>query len=198
VWEGVYLVYEENRGLRKSVELATRETRFKREDENWVLDEDQEDDDAVEMEVSAERGGDLSRLPFFLEDQEDYTFELLDRFLEEDHVIFKIGFEPRSSFKPLPSGTVYVDTDAFRIVHEEFRFEGQNPLPMIVGDIKRISRHWRQLATGEWVTWKIYAEVDLQGSWTKVIPKSIGFALLLEDYRFNQGYDEHRFGPREN
>jgi hypothetical protein len=40
-------------------------------------------------------------------------------------------------------------------------------------------------------------EMTLQGSWTGVIPQRLEFGVELDDYRFDQGYDEHRFGPYE-
>ena len=49
---------------------------------------------------------DFVEMPFFLEQQEEFDFELLERTVEVDHVIFKIGFKPKSEFKALPSGVV--------------------------------------------------------------------------------------------
>ncbi len=196
IWNAVYMVYEEESGFEKSVELVMEEQTLRLEDGQWVVDEDDTDkEETFKVEAgSSDRGKDLARLPFFLKDQADYDFSLIERILEEDTVIFKIRFKPKSSFKPLPSGIVYVDATAFRIIHEEFSFEGENPFPLLLKDITRISRHWEQLATGEWVISKVLGEIDLRGFWK--IPDRVQVAVLLKDYRFNQGYDEHRFGPR--
>jgi hypothetical protein len=94
----------------------------------------------------------------------------------------------------LPSGTVYIDADNFRVVHEEFTFE-ENPMPLIVGEIKRFSRQWKELPGGEWVVSKVMGEMTLQGGWTGVIPQKLEVGVEINDYRFDQGYDEHRFGP---
>ena len=196
LWDGVYEVFEDDQGLVQSVELATLQQEEKLVDGRWVINEDEtEKEDSFSVEVERnDRGKDLARLPFFLKDQAEYDFELLERVLEEDHVIFKIAFKPKSSLKPLPSGTVYVDTDHFRIIHEEFSFAGESPFPLLVKGINRVSRHWRQLPTGEWVTWKILAEIDVRGFWK--IPDRVDVAVFIDDYRFNQGFDERKFGKR--
>ncbi len=198
VVDAAFLIYMDDDGLTRSVRLGERRTVYRAAGDGWEQDrgrEGDEDGDAISVEASGDGGG-LAQLPFFLEDQEDYDFSLLERHLEGDHVIFRIRFTPRSDFKPLPSGTVYVDTDAFRIIHEEFSFEGQNPFPLLLGKANRISRQWRRLSTGEWVTGNVFAEFELKGGWTGRIPEKATMALVMDDYRFDQGYDAARFGER--
>ncbi len=196
VTDAGYLAYQDESGFGKSVRLGERERKFKLEDGAWVYDKDEgKDKSPVTLEVS-DNGKGLQDVPFFLAQRSEYDFKLFSRTLEGDHVIFKVAFSPKSDFKPLPSGIVYVDTDAFRIIHEEFTFEKQNPLPLLLKNVKRISREWRQLPTGEWVVSRILADVDLRGGWTGVMPESVTFALALDDYRFDQGYDAARFGKR--
>ena len=193
----VFLVYEDDQAVEKHVQLVETVKKYKRKDEEWVLNKD--DDEKGNVEVGVEtgtRGEDLAHIPFFLRNQEDYDFTLDERKLEGDHVIFKINFKPRSKFKPLPSGTVYIDTDNFRVIHEEFRFD-ENPVPMIVKNIKRFSRQWTELPGGQWVVSKVMGELSLQGSWTGVIPERVEIGVVLNDYRFDQGYDERKFGPYE-
>jgi hypothetical protein len=194
----VFLVYEDDRGVSKRIRLTDDKQTEDWEGGEWVPRVAEEDDqETVQVNVEAtDRGADMARLPFFLKDQQEYDFELLERHLEGDHVIFKIAFRPRSRFKPLPSGTVYVDTHAYRIVHEEFTFE-TNPAPMFLKDIRSVSRHWTELPGGQWVVSRVMGEVELRGGFTGVIPGRVQFALLLNDYRFDQGYDERRFGPYE-
>lgn len=194
VRDSIYLVYQDDRGLDKRVLLTEQVSRYKRKDGAWVPEPDREDGGEVQVEVEEEsRGGNLSRLPFFLEQQEDYTFTLRERTLEGDHVIFGIDFRPRSRFKPLPSGTVYVDTDAFRVIHEEFRFE-ENPVPLFLKGVDRVSRQWTHMSSGEWVTSKILGSFRLNGAFG-LMPDRVDVALIFNDYRFDQGYDPERFGP---
>ena len=196
VEDAAVLFYEEDNGFRRAVRLAEERKMYKLEDGAWAFDKDEKEDE-IEVRIEASDSGEgLATLPFYLEDQQEFSFSLLGRYLEEDHVIFKIGFKPRSDFKPLPSGTVYVDTDDFRIIHEEFTFDGQNPFPLLLKDINRVSRQWRQLATGEWVPSKVMAEIDLKGGWMRFMPDRISVAVALEDYRFNQPYNSRLFGER--
>ncbi len=196
VEDAAVLFYQEDSGFHRAVRLAEEQKFYKLEDGAWVYDKDEHED---EMEVrleASDSGEGLATLPFYLEDQSEFSFKLLGRYLEGDHVIFKIGFEPRSDFKPLPAGTVYVDTDDFRVIHEEFSFEGHNPFPLLIGGIDRISRQWRQLVTGEWVPSRVMAEIRLKGSWMGFIPEGVSVAVVMEDYRFNQPYNARIFGER--
>jgi hypothetical protein len=194
VRDQVFLVYEDDTGAMKFVELVNSVKKYKKKDGEWVLDENEDESNVEVGTESSARGEDLARVPFFLRNQKDYDFTLEERTLEGNNLIFKIHFEPRSTFKPLPSGTVYIDADNYRVVHEEFSFE-ENPAPMIVGEIKRISRQWKELPGGEWVVSKVMAEMTLQGGWTGVIPQRIEVAMVVDDHRFDQGYDERKFGP---
>jgi hypothetical protein len=195
IHDDIALVFEDDRGFQKRITLASKVTRQKRRDGKWVLDETEPGDVEVTVEAGdSDEGMNLSRVPFFLRRQEDFDFSLLERHLEGDHVIFKIAFTPRSTFKPLPSGTVYIDTNAFRVIHEEFRFD-ENPFPLLVKDIRRFSRQWTELPGGQWVVSRIMGDLTLRGGWTGVIPQRAEVALAFNDYRFDQGYDAGRFGP---
>jgi hypothetical protein len=196
VIDSAFLAYSDDAGFGKMIRLGERRRLYKRDGEEWIYDKDEKEEDAhVGVEVS-EGGEGLAELPFFLKDQSEYTFTLLERVLEGDHVIFKIAFRPRTDFKPLPSGTVYVDTNAYRIIHEEFTFDVQNPMPLLLKEVRRVTREWRELPTGEWVVASIRADAELRGGWFGAMPKRIELGLNIEEYRFDQGYDEARFGTR--
>jgi hypothetical protein len=196
VIDSAFLAYADEAGFSKMIPLGEKQRMYKLQDGEWVYDKDEKEED-IQVGVEVSEGGEgLAELPFFLKDQSEYTFTLLDRVLEGDHVIFKIAFRPRTDFKPLPSGTVYVDTDAYRIIHEEFTFDVQNPMPLLLKDVRRVTREWRELPTGEWVVASIRADAELRGGWFGKMPKRIELGLNIEDYRFDQGYDEARFGTR--
>ena len=196
VIDSAFLAYNDEAGFGKMVRLGERRRMYKREGEEWVYDKDEKEED-IEVGVEVSEGGEgLTELPFFLKDQGEYTFALLERVLEGDHVVFKIAFRSRTDFKPLPSGTVYVDTNDYRIIHEEFAFDVQNPMPLLLKDVRRVTREWRELPTGEWVVASIRADVELRGGWFGKMPKRIELGVNIEDYRFDQGYDEARFGKR--
>lgn len=190
-----YRVYEEDSGFVRFVNVDEIHTKLKRDGDQWVPDEKDDEEDPEFEEESFSAGSDFNDIPFFLEEFREFDFELVERNLLEDRVIFKIKFKPKSDFKPLPSGTVYVDTERFRIIHEEFRFDN-NPFPLLIGKINRVSRHWKELPGGEWVTHKLLFDMDLKGSWTGVIPKKVSGVIIQSDYVFDQGYDERVLGAR--
>jgi len=195
VRDEVWIGYEEDSGYSRGVRLDERLNKFKWKDDEWVVDDSKED---VEIRVGVEdddSGSMFTRIPFFLEESSEFKFQLVDRTLLEDRVIFEIAFQPKSDFKPLPSGTVFVDTRNFRIVHEIFSFDGQNPFPMVLKDIRRVSRQWKQLPTGEWVVHQIAAEIGLRG-YFGLVPNNVTVAVLIGDFVFDAGYDEHKFGKR--
>ncbi len=190
----VYRVYTDDTGFSRSVQAGEVVQRHELRDSVWVESKDQEEDSNVQVE--ADGGfGDFVELPFFLEEQNEFHFTLLDRTVEQDHVIFKIGFVPKSEFKALPSGIVYVDTDAYRIVHEEFDFE-TNPFPLLLKDIKGFSRHWEELPGGEWVFTRILMEVELRNLAFGRLPRRAAAAISRQHFEFDKGYDARIFGER--
>jgi hypothetical protein len=189
----VYRIFADDRGFSRAVEIGAVTRRYERRDGDWVLDEDPEQD--MPFRIESDGFSDFAELPFFLEMQQEFVFTLLERTVEEDHVIFKIAFAPKSEFKMLPEGTVYVDTDAYRIVHEEFALR-QNPFPLLLKDVKSISRHWEELPGGEWVFTRILMEVELRDIFFGRAPQRVAVALLREDFRFDTGYDPRLFGER--
>ncbi len=195
VRDAVFRMYADADGFARTVQLGENLRKYKRKDDSWVPDDDEESGSKGRVRVESDGYSDFVEMPFFLEEQQEFDFELLERTIEVDHVIFKIAFKPKSSFKPLPSGIVYVDTDAYRIIHEEFEFE-QNPFPMFVKDIGRISRHWGELPGGQWVFTKMMMEVELRGGWTGFMPEHVAVALYRDDFEFDTGYDSRIFGER--
>lgn len=190
----VHRVYADADGYTRAVQLGESVHKYKLKDGEWVVDTNDSNNKA-RVRVESDNVSDFVEMPFFLEEQQEFEFELLERTVEVDHVVFKVAFKPRSDFKALPSGIVYIDTDAYRIIHEEFEYDA-NPFPMFIKNIGRISRHWEQLPGGEWVFTKIMAEVNLRGGWTGVIPEHAAVAVHRDNFEFDTGYDARTFGER--
>lgn len=189
----VYRSYSDVQERTRSVQLDERTTRYKLDEGEWIIDTDRDEDDDATVRAESDGYSEFTELPVFLEELGEYDFELLERIIEVDHVIFKIAFRPKSEFKPLPSGVVYVDTNNYRIIHEEYDFE-QNPFPLFLKDMKRITRHWAQLPGGEWVFTRLMMEVDLRSDPFGWIPDRVAIALVRDDFEFDQGYDARVFG----
>jgi hypothetical protein len=193
IYDAVMRAYTESNGFSRFVELNENKTRYKYEDGAWVEDEDDEELEPS-VRVTADGFSDFTELPFFLEEVDEYTFELLGRTLEGDHVIFQIGFKPKSDFKALPAGTIYIDTTDYRIIHEEFRFS-QNPFPMILKGLNRMSRHWDRLPTGEWVFTRVLADIEMH-SYFGMVPDRVQLSLERSDFKFDEPYSVRLFGER--
>jgi hypothetical protein len=185
--------YADVQGFSRVVSLGEKHEHFELEGEEWVP-KPKKDEKKMNIQVESGGYGDFVDLPFFLEDQQEYDFKLLDRTVEMDHVIFKVGFRPRSNFKPLPSGTVYVDTNHYRIVHEEFTFE-KNPFPLMLKKVTKVSRHWEELPGGEWVYTRILVDAEPR-EWFGALPDRVEVAVMRQDFKFDKGYDARVFGKR--
>lgn len=187
--------YADVEGTERTAMLGAKTTHYVRENGEWVIDPDpdQESDNTVQVESGGHN--DFDELPIFFDEIQEYDFELIERFVQTDHVIFRIAFRPKSEFKPLPSGTLYVDTDRYRIIQEEYDF-GKNPFPLLLKDLKRVSRQWTELPTGEWVNTTIRGEVELRADPFGWIPRSVAFAYSRTDFAFDVDYDERLFGER--
>jgi hypothetical protein len=190
----ILMAYTEASGYSKFVELNEHSSQYEYKDGNWVLVPDKTEMDSS-VRVASDGYADFTELPFFLEEQAEFDFELLGRTIEVDHVIFEIGFAPKSDFKPLPSGTIFIDTNDYRIIHEEFHF-AQNPFPLLLKGLNHMSRHWERLPTGEWVFTHVLADVELRGGYFGMIPDRVQFSLERSDFVFDEPYNTHLFGER--
>lgn len=195
VIDSVTRTFADADGFERTVDLGERIEAFKREDDAWVPDPDADTEEGDGFGVNDGGVNDFGDLPVWLEATHEFDYELLDRFVQTDHVIFKVAFRPKSDFKPLPAGILYVDTDRYRIIHEEFSFE-KNPAPLFIRDLKRLSRQWEELPTGEWVWTKVRGEIELRADPFGQIPHRAVFAVERTDFAFDVEYDDAVFGER--
>jgi hypothetical protein len=199
ITEEIHRSYSSRDGERRLISLEERTQKFKLKDGNWLPDDDEDEDEEETVQVQVSERSDFSRLPVFFEEIEEFDFELLDRYVETgvegDHVIFEVAFRPKSDFKPLPKGKLYIDTNNYRIIHEQYEFSA-NPFPLLLKDLKRMTRHWTQLPTGEWVFTRIMAEIELRADPFGLIPESMALVVERDDFQFDVGYDARLFGER--
>ena len=188
----VYRVYGDSTGYQRRVLLAARNERYKKDDGEWVFEKDAKPD-TDPFRVSEEDMSRFTRVPVYLEHDEEFNFTLLERTLEGNHIIFHVVFKPKSDFSEMPGGDIWVDSNGFRVVHEIYDFT-KNPFPMLIKGVRRISVQWTELAGGEWVPKQIAAELDLRRGAMRFMPSTVSFKQIWEDFRFDQGYDEKLFG----
>jgi len=129
-----------------------------------------------------------------------YEFTIEDRRYLAGHVVYVIGYRPRSKVDPLPTGRVWVDTNDFVIVREEFWYRDRSPEPLF---LKRIDSCVveRSLVDGKWwVVTRALARVQLSSA-IQVMSKlvrdpvtpTVDFALTRTDWKVNQGIDDAVF-----
>ena len=132
---------------------------------------------------------DLNGLPFYLEDRDEYDFEIVSREIVGDRVIYEVRLTPRSDFEIAPSGTIWVDTSDFRILREEFDFGDRVPMPMVVKSIGPFVRE-RERVGDVWVWKRFLVRVDLRMGWLrfleKDIPDTVEFMVSFRDHRLNE------------
>src|SRR5207249_1467985 len=93
-----------------------------------------------------------------------FRFRILERVFTGGHLVYRLGFEPRSSRDALPAGQVWVDTNDFVIVREEFWYRDLSPAPLFVKRIDSCVVE-RGLVEGRWwVVTRVLARVTLASS----------------------------------
>ncbi len=186
----VYRAYQDSTGYSRLLFLDAKAEQFKKEGDAWLPDEDKNPEQPP-FRVEELESSYFTRLPFYLDDDEQFDFRLVDRTLETDRVVFHIAFRPKSDFSPLPSGEVYIDSKTFRVIHEIYEFR-QNPFPLALKGVRRASRQWTQLASGEWVRKRIALDVELRNM--PFAPDNVVITAYFHDFVFDAGYDERLFG----
>lgn len=137
----------------RQVERKYREGRLEKE----KIDDDVESDwDQISDATSA--------IPFTLEGADQYNYAVLARNLFGTHLVYTIRFTPKSRFKGLPSGTVWIDYSDFVIRRIEAAMTEGAPLPLLVKAIPWFKV--RRVAKGEfWVVADVMAKIELRHGW---------------------------------
>jgi hypothetical protein len=147
-----------------------------------------EDEDEETVEIGWD---DLSDLPFYLADRDEYDFEIASREIVGERVIYEVRLAPRSDFEIAPSGTIWVDTSTFRILREEFDFGDRVPLPMFVKSVGPFIRE-RERIGDTWIWKRFLVRADLKMGWLrfleKDVPDTVELMVSFRDHRVNEGW----------
>lgn len=145
----------------------------------------------VNVSVNHEMDEDIVNFAFKPSARRKFDYRILGRQVLGDHVIYRLGFEPRSVIDFLePSGEVWVDTRDYVIVRQEITFR-QSPVPLFLRGIDRMVVERRQV-DGFWVLSRVLARVRT----TIPLPQvgtSIDLALQFDDYALNTGLPDSLF-----
>ncbi|MCA9727413.1 MAG: hypothetical protein KC729_07005 [Candidatus Eisenbacteria bacterium] len=150
----------------------------------WDSDED-EPDVEVKSEVQDVQAT-LSDLPFFFEDLSAFRFEIQDRRILPDRVLYRIGFQPRSDFSDAPEGSFLVDTGDYQILRAELSMTRNVPYPIILRSIEPIVLERKK--HGEvWMIDHVQAIIHLRRPLGLHLPRQIQIEMQVEDLRINEG-----------
>jgi hypothetical protein len=147
----------------------------------------------VRINVHARPGMDeeIVNFAFRPEARRLYHYRILGRDLVGGHLIYRIGFEPRSLLDPTqPGGTVWIDTNDFVIVRQELTFR-RSPAPPILKDVSRIVIE-RQNVAGYWVLKRMLLRAEATLPLPKV-GRSFDFTMSFDQYAINTGLPDSVF-----
>ena len=118
-------------------------------------------------------------MPFALVTAGQYRFEILERTLIGDHLVFKIGFTPKSRFEPGLDGVVWIDYSDLAIRRMEGSVSDPTPVPMFIASVPRLV--WTQRPAGErWITDELHAWVTLTD--LPFMPDRVQLDVEMRDY----------------
>jgi len=156
--------------------------------------EEKEEEVDVTVDDGPESAKRLTEMPAYLEDTDKFDFEILHRSIKPDQVLYEIGFTPRSEFDVLPGGRVWLLTNGYQIVREEYEVKNL-PVPWILKSIGLLTREWQQVGD-HWLPRRITARVGLRG-WIgfgiKQVPETAEVVVVYDDYELDPKLDPALF-----
>jgi len=164
-------------GERRAVRLRNR-MRVWRDGEP----QETEDDAEVAREWQDEVTQVAMELPFDALGANRYRYEIRERTLIGDHLVFRIGFAPRNAFEPGLAGEVWIDYGDFVIRRMEGALVGPMPVPLLMRGVPRFELSLREI-DGRWVLDEFHALVDLNGAMPGV-PDQVELHVSQDDYVF--------------
>jgi len=123
--------------------------------------------------------GQAMDMPFTLMTAGRYRYEILERTLIGDHLVFKIAFTPRSRFEPGLDGVVWIDYSDMAIRRMEGSVPAPTPVPLLMASVPRFV--WTQRQVGErWLNDEIYAEIIMTD--VPRLPDRVVLKARMRDY----------------
>ena len=164
----------------QSVLLWDRERKF--EDGELVEEKHEEEEFKADWH---EVGQSLTMaIPFAEKENLSYRYEIEDRKIVGDNVIYKILFEPKSRFDALPSGTVWVDYSDLVLRRIEARFTGTVPYPLFLKALPFLRLTQKKL--GEfWLPHEMHARIELRKMPLPDWPNNIELHTVVKDQVIN-------------
>jgi hypothetical protein len=133
-----------------------------------------------------------------------FHFKIDDRKWIAGHVVYVISFAPRSAVDDLPEGRVWVDTNDFVIVREEFWYRGRSPAPLLFKRIDSCVVERTKIDEQWWVVSRLLARIQLTSAARfmaklakEPLSPTVDFVASQTDWKINQGIDDAVFVGRK-
>ena len=198
--ETVWRVYKRKPDQMRTVRLRKTEGEMIRKQKKKVSGEGEtasskkDDDDNIDVDFSPGMSEEIATFAFSPRARRDFKYRIESREILGDHLIYRIGFVPRSPIDVYrPSGEVWIDTNEFVIVRQEVAFN-RSPVPVLIKSLDKMIVE-RRRTSGTWVL----ARVVMRGELTVSMPKFgrlFEFAILYDDYQINTDLPDSVFTGR--
>jgi len=156
--------------------------------------------DAADVQVGPNMGEELVNFAFQPRTRSRFDFTIQERHLVAGHVVYLVGFTPKSKLDDLPTGRAWIDTKDFVIVRQEFWYRDRSPSPLVFKSIDSCVLERAQVDGGWWVMTRLLARVQvtsLARFFARVgrekLSPTVDFTLSLRDWRVNRGIDDAVF-----
>jgi hypothetical protein len=123
-------------------------------------------------------------MPFSITEGGSYRYEILDRILIGNNLVYKLSFESKSRFKPHFFGTVWIDYSDFVIRRMEASMDGIMPIPVL----KNVPHFLmiQEKIDGYWVPTEMSFLANLRGG-LPMIPDKAQMKSTSKDFIFESG-----------
>jgi len=185
-WESATRVYRKRPDKVRSIPLKHK-SNFRNED-------------GANVSVGSSMGEDLVNFAFQPRTRSRFDFRILERHLVGDHVVYLLGFTPKSKLDDLPTGRAWVDTNEFVIVRQEFWYRDRSPAPLFFESIDSCVIERTRVDGRWWVLSRVLARVQVTSlarfmgrvGKEKIAP-TVDFTLSTRDWQVNRGIDDSIF-----
>jgi hypothetical protein len=195
-YESASRIYQKRPGKERVVQLKEW-SRVEDEGKDSGKDTDQEegpDEDKNGVSISLDAGMSERFVGFAFDPamRSRYRFVIEDRKLIGDQVVYVLGFSPRRPLDLLPTGRVWINTNEFVILREEFSYGDRSPAPLFLESIDSCVLERTRVDGLYWVVSRVLARVALTDPllWTAriagdKIPKVFDFGIAQTDWIIN-------------
>src|SRR5262245_20458968 len=154
-------------------------------------------DNGATVTADASMGEELVTFAFSPRLRKKYKFTILERHLLGDHVVYVLGFTPKSKLDDLPTGKAWIDTNEFVIVRQEFWYRDHSPSRLVFKTIDNCVIERTKIDDKWWVMSRVFARVQVTSlarflarvGKEKLTP-TVDFSLATREWQINRGIDD--------